>query len=155
MNPMRSLLGLSLLVGLWMGTGVMSATAAERMIEARLLWATDDEQSPDPKQKKVEDALAKKLKSMPLKYKNYFEVTRRSFAINDKDYVKVDISKQCYIEVKDKGDNRVTVKLYGEGKLTKRVDSALPKGETVAIAGDDKNGTAWLVVVSPMEAKPK
>jgi hypothetical protein len=155
MNPLRQLLGLGLMLGLWMGADASPASAAERMIEARLLWATDDEKSPDPSHKKIEGALAQKLKSMPLKYKNYFEVNRKSFAINDTDYVKVDVSKQCYIEVKDKGENRVTVKLYGEGKLTKRVDSALPKGETVAIAGDDKNGTAWLVVVYPIDAKPK
>jgi len=155
MKPLRRLLGLSLLLGLWMTAGVLPTLAAERTLEARLLWATDDEKSPDPSHKKVEDALAQKLKIMPLKYKNYFEVTRKIFTINDANYVKVEVSKQCYIEVKDKGENRVTVKLYGEGKLTKRVDSALPKGETVAIAGDDKNGTAWLVVVCPVEGKPK
>jgi hypothetical protein len=129
--------------------------AAERKLEAQLLWATDDAKSPDPHHKPVDPVLDKKLKSIPLKYKNYFEVRRQTFVITDKDYSKVEMSKQCYIEVKDKGENRVTVKLYGEGKLVKRLDSPLPKGETVTIAGDDKNGTAWLVVVYPCEAKAK
>ena len=65
------------------------------------------------------------------------------------------MSKKCYIEVKDKGESRVTVKLYGEGKLVSRVDKPLPKGETVAIAGDTKDGSAWLVVVEPSEGKGK
>jgi hypothetical protein len=129
--------------------------AAERKLEAQLLWATDDAKSPDPHHKPVDPVLDKKLKSIPLKYKSYFEVKRQVFVINDKDYSKVEMSKHCYIEVKDKGENRVTVKLYGEGKFVKRLDGPLPKGETVTIAGDDKNGTAWLVVVYPCEVKPK
>lgn len=133
----------------------MTAQAAERKLEARLVWASDADKSPDPSHKPLEGDLAKKLKAMPLKYKNYFEVKRLGFAINDKTYVKVEMSKQCYIEVKDKGENRVTVKLYGEGKMVKRVDSPLPKGETVTIAGDDKDGTAWLVMVYPCDPPAK
>jgi hypothetical protein len=126
--------------------------AAERKLEAQLLWGTDDAKSPDPNHKPVDGVLDKKLKSIPLKYKHYFEVKRQGFTINDKEYTRVEMSKQCYIEVKDKGENRVTVKLFGEGKWVKRLDSPLPKGETMAIAGDDKNGTAWLVVVYPCES---
>ena len=133
----------------------ITVRAAERNLEARLIWATDDSKSPNPSHKPVEGELAKKLKLMPLKYKNYFEVNRKPFVINDKEYVKVEMSKLCYIEVKDKGESKVTVKLYGENKPYKRVDSALPKGETVAIAGDDKNGTAWLVLVYPVDSKGK
>lgn len=133
----------------------LATLAVERRLEARLVWATDDEKSPDPSHKPLDGVLAKKLKAMPLKYKNYFEVRRQAFTINDREYVKVEMSKQCYIEVKDKGENRVTVKLYGEGKLAKRVDSALPKGETITMAGDDKNGTGWLVIVYPCETAAK
>jgi hypothetical protein len=129
--------------------------AAERNLEAQLLWATDDSKSPDPSHKPVDGVLEKKLKSVPLKYKHYFEVKRQPFNISEKEYTRVEMSKQCYIEVKDKGEGRVTVKLYGGGKFVKRVDSALPMGETVTLAGDDKNGTAWLVVVYPCLAKAK
>jgi hypothetical protein len=142
------------LLGVILAAAVMlpATEPTGRKLETRLLWGTDDSKSPDPTHKPLEGALAKKIKSMPLKYKNYFEVKRLTFAINDKEYTKVEMSKQCYIEVKDKGENRVTVKLYGEGRMVKRVDSPLPKGETITIAGDDKNGTAWLVVVYPFEA---
>jgi len=54
--------------------------------------------------------------------------------------------------VKDKGETRVTVKLYGEGKFAKRWTAPLPKGETVVIAGDDKNGTPgwwWFYPANP------
>lgn len=131
------------------------AIAAERQMEARLVWGTDHDKPDDPSLKPLDGSLAKKLKSLPLKFKNYFEVNRQFFAINDKGYKRVEMSKKCYIEVKDKGESRVTVKLDGEGKLVRRVDDPLPKGETLGIAGDTKDGSAWLVIVQPVEPKGK
>jgi hypothetical protein len=153
-NSLTRMVCLAALVMGWMSVQP-DAQGAERKLEAQLLWATDDAKSPDPNHKPVDADLNRKLKSIPLKYKHYFEVKRQTFGITDKTYTKVEMSKQCYIEVKDKGETRVTVKLYGEGKFVKRLDSALPKGETVTIAGDDKNGTAWLVVVYPCQSKTK
>jgi hypothetical protein len=147
----RSALLLAVLAG-----GVGPAVAAERPLEARLVWGTNHEKPDDPKVKPLEGTLAKKLRNLPLKFTNYFEVNRQAFTINDQDYKKVEMSKQCYIEVKDKGENRITVKLYGEGKLVNRVDQPLPKGETLGIAGNSRDGGAWLVIVQPVEpaAKP-
>jgi hypothetical protein len=132
-----------------------TAWAAERQMQARLVWGTNHEKPDNPKLKPLDGELARKLKNLPLKFNNYFEVNRQTFTINDQEYRKVEMSQKCYIEVKDKGESRVAVKLYGEGKLVSRVDKPLPKGETVAIAGDTKDGSAWLVVVEPVEAKGK
>jgi hypothetical protein len=46
--------------------------------------------------------LAKKLREMPLKWKNFFEVNRQVFTINTNAYTNIVLSKKCYIEVKDK-----------------------------------------------------
>jgi hypothetical protein len=136
--------------------GVSLAGAAERSLESRLVWGTNHQKPEDPGLKPLDGALAKKLRNLPLKFTNYFEVNRQSFTINDTDYKKVEMSKQCYLEVKDKGENRITVKLYGEGKLVNRVDQPLPKGETLGIAGNTRDGGAWLVIVQPVEpVKPK
>lgn len=143
----------ALLLALLAAVILPAAQAAERQMESRLVWGTNEEKCEDPKVKPLQGDLAKKLKNLPLKFKNYFEVNRQVFAINDKEYTKVEMSKQCYIEVKDKGDPRVTVKLYGEGNFVSRVDKPLPKGETVAIAGNAKDGGAWLVIVQPMDKK--
>jgi hypothetical protein len=132
-----------------------TAWGAERPMEARLVWGTNHEKPEDPKLKPLDGTLAKKLKNLPLKFNNYFEVNRQAFTINDQEYKKVEMSKKCYIEVKDKGESRVTVKLYGEGKLVSRIDKPLPKGETAAIGGIGQDGGAWLVVVEPVEAKGK
>jgi hypothetical protein len=124
-------------------------------MEARLIWGTDEAKSPDPKHKPLDGDLAKKLRDMPLKWKNYFEVNRQVFTINDKDYTNVVMSKQCSIQVKDKGANAVTVKLFGQGKQVNRVDKPLPKGEVLTIGGDAKNNSAWLITVRPLSGESK
>jgi hypothetical protein len=131
------------------------AVAGERVMEARLIWGTNAEKSPDPSHKPLQGDLANKLEEMPLKWKNYFEVKRQVFAINEKVYTNIVMSKQCSIEVKDKGANNVTVKLYGEGKPVRRVDKPLPKGEVLTIGGDDKNNSAWFITVRPVNGETK
>ena len=135
--------------------GLGAASAAERRIEARLIWGTNGDKSPEPSHKPLEGDLAKKLNEMPLKWKNYFEVNRQVFAINDRVYTNVLMSKKCTIEVKDKGNNNITVKLYGEGKQVNRIDKPLPKGEVITIGGDDKGNNAWFITVRPIDdARP-
>lgn len=123
------------------------AFAADRQLEARLIWGTNSDKSPNAAHKPLEGEIARKLNELPFKWKNYFEVNRQSFVINEKDYKKVILSDKCYIEVKDKGDSKVTVKLYGDGKMAQRVDKPLPKDETLTIGGDDKNNSAWFITI--------
>jgi hypothetical protein len=133
------------------GLALATASAGERKMEARLIWGTNGDKSPEPSHKPLEGDLAKKLNEMPLKWKNYFEVTRKVFVVNDKAYTNIVMSKKCTIEVKDKGNNNVTVKLYGEGTQVNRIDKPLPKGEVITIGGDDKGKNAWLITVRPVE----
>ena len=132
-----------------------AAGAAERKMEARLIWGTNDDKSPDPKHKPLDGELARKLREMPLKWKNFFEVNRQVFTINDQRYTNIVMSKQCMIEVKDKGANNVTVKLYGQGKQVNRVDKPLPKGEVLTMGGDARNNSAWFITVRPVNTDAK
>ena len=132
-----------------------TAIAAERKIEARLIWGTNEDKSPDASHKLLDGDLAKKLHQMPLKWKNFFEVNRQVFTINDTNYTKVVMSKKCSIEVKKKNADDVTVKLYGDGTQVRRVDKPLPKGEVLTIGGDAKDNTAWFVTVRPMNTETK
>src|SRR5436190_982091 len=131
------------------------ASAAERKMEARLIWGTNEGKSPDPKHKPLDRELARKLQDMPLKWTNYFEVNRTSFTINDREYTNIVMSKQCSIQVKDKGTNAVTVKLIGQGKQVSRVDKALPRGEVLTIGGDAKNNSAWFIMVRPLNVESR
>ncbi len=136
-------------------TSFGAVLAAERKMEARLIWGTNEDKSPNPNHKPLDGELAKKLREMPLKWKNYFEVNRQVFTINDQRYTNVVMSKKCSIELKDKGANNVTVKLYGEGKQVNRVDKPLPKGEVLTIGGDAKDNNAWLITVRPVNSDSK
>ena len=127
-----------------------AAVAADRKMEGRLIWGTNEDKSPDPKHKPLDGELAKKLHDMPLKWKNFFEINRQVFTINTNSYTNVVMSKQCSIEVKDKGANNVTVKLYGQGKQVNRVDKPLPKGEVLTIGGDARDNNAWFITVRPL-----
>ena len=131
------------------------AAAAERKMEARLIWGTNEDKSPNPSHKPLDGELAKKLRDMPLKWKNFFEVNRQVFTINDQVYTNIVMSKKCSIEVKDKGANNVTVKLYGDGKQVNRVDKPLPKGEVLTIGGDAKDNNAWFITVRPLNTDSK
>lgn len=130
-------------------------SAAERKMEARLIWGTNEDKSPNPAHKLLDGELAKKLREMPLKWKNYFEVNRHVFTINTATYTNIEMSKKCRIEVKDKGGNNVTVKLFGEGKQVNRVDKPLPVGEVLTIGGDAKDKNAWFITVRPVNGETK
>ena len=130
--------------------GQSVAQAAAAKLEATLIWGTNDEKSPNPEHKKVDAAVAKKLKAMPFKWNNFFEVNRQTFAVTT-NYTKLVMSKQCSIEVKDTGDSRIKVKMFGEGKEVSRIEKSLPKGETLIISGDNKNQSAWLIIIKRTE----
>lgn len=127
------------------------AYAADTKLEARLIWGTNDEKSPNPDHKKVDDVLAKKLKAMPFKWNNFFEVNRTNFTVGT-NYTKVVMSKQCSIDVKDSGKAGIKVKMFGQGKEMSRIEkSPLPKGEILTIAGDSKDQSAWLITIKRTE----
>jgi len=143
------------LVALVLMASLGAVMAADRKLEARLIWGTNEEKSPDASHKPLDGELAKKLGEMPLKWKKFFEVNRQFFSINTTNYTKVVMSKKCYIEVKDKGANNVTVKVYGDGKQVKRVDKPLPKGDVLTIGGDAKDNNAWFLTVRPVNGETK
>ncbi len=141
------------LAALLLCSNLALARAAELKLEAILVWGTNDEKSPDPGHKPVDPALAKKLGNLPFKWKNYFVINRRVFTANDRDYSTNEMSKKCTIAVKDGGNSMVKVKMTGDGREWHRQVKPLPKGETVIIGGDDKDQSAWMVVLRHADPK--
>ena len=125
--------------------------AEELKIEARLLWATNDETSPNPKHKKVSEDLAAKLRKIPFKWKNYFEENRVTGVIPSRQVKQFKMSDQCTLEITELAGPNVEVKLIGEGKPVNKTIKALSKGEFFTIGGDGKNGSAWLIIVTQIE----
>ena len=139
-------MGVALLLAL-----ALPASAGDLKFEAQLLWGTNDSQSPDAKHKPISDELRKRLKELPLKWTNYFEVSRKSFTVADSTSQKVSLSEKCEVEVKNAGKAGLEIYLFGKGEPVWKRTQRLPKGETLVLGGNAPNSTAWLVTLKRLE----
>jgi hypothetical protein len=140
------------LVSLLLAGGIAPAYAANLKLEAKLIWGTDDEKSPNPDHKAVEPATRDKLRRV-FKWKNYFVVNRMVKAVPSRSSNKFDLSKDCVIEIKELEGPKVEVKLIGKGKEVHKTTLTIEKGQSVVYSGDDKNQSAWFVIITELEDK--
>jgi hypothetical protein len=144
------LLNLMAVLFLWGGAAGVT-TAGELKLEAQLIWGANDEKSPDPTHKPVDAEVAKKLKSLPFKWKNYFEVKRQQFVVPQGKTIRVAMSKDCEISVRNLGNSVVELELLGKGQSAGKITQALPKGQLLVTGGNAANLTAWFVVLRQVE----
>ena len=123
------------------------AFAADLRLEAQLIWGTNDAKSPDPQHKPVDPKVAAKLKSLPFKWKNYFEVTRRQITVPQGGTTRVAMSKDCEVSVRNLGGSSVEVSLFGKGQPAGKITQPLPKDDMIVAGGNAANFTAWFVVL--------
>src|SRR5882762_8524857 len=88
------------------------ASAADLKVEARLVWGTNEDKSPNRDHKPVDSALANKLRKV-FKWQNYFEVNRQIATVAQNQTTNINMSSKCVLEVKNLGNSRVEVKLIG------------------------------------------
>lgn len=138
-------------LALLLGGLVAAAPAADLKLQAQLVWGTNDGKSPDPKHKPVDESVRKKLKELPLKWSNYFEVNRVNLSVSPAAAKKVPMSDKCQLEVRSLGGDNVEVCLFGKGEQVVKRKQALPKGEILVLGGNAPNSTAWLVIVKRLE----
>ncbi|HEU0047148.1 MAG TPA: hypothetical protein VFQ43_06055 [Nitrososphaera sp.] len=119
-------------------------------LQAQLVWGTNNDKPDDPKLKEVDAKVTERLRTA-LKWKNYFEVNRQNFIVRAGTPKKVKMSDHCEIEVENFGNSSIEVKLYGKGKMVVKKTQKIKPGELLIFAGDDKNDTAWFVVLSQSE----
>ena len=130
----------------------LDAQAAELKLQTQLVWGTDDSKPPEGKDyKPVEPAIQKKLKELPLKWKNYFEVKRTDFAVTPTVMKKVPLSEKCELNVLNPANSVLEVSLLGKGKEVVKRTQALPKGEILVLGGNAPNATAWLVILKRVD----
>jgi hypothetical protein len=127
----------------------LSASAQDPLrVEALLIWGTDDAQSPNPDHKPVDAGLAAKLSKAPYRWKNYFVINHQELEIPMGETKKaVPMSKHCALDIKNLGDSRAEIKLYGEGKPVSTHKEKLENGWPLILSGNATNKTAWLVVI--------
>jgi len=129
-----------------------SAQAADMKLQAVLLWGTDDSKPPAGKTyKPATPEIRQKLKELPLKWANWFEVRRVDAVVPENATKKVVISEKCQVNVTKLGGRELEVSLIGKGKEVMRRRQPLPKGELLVLGGNAPNSTAWLVVLKRIE----
>jgi hypothetical protein len=116
-------------------------------LEVHLIWGTSAAQSPNPAHKPVDAEIKAKLQGLPLKWTNYFEVTRQTIEVSPGESQEVAVSPKCKIVVRALNSSSVEVSLFGKEKLVFKQTQALPKGELLILGGQAPNSTSWLVAV--------
>src|SRR5437870_5183916 len=125
------------LFAILLACGGLQADAAPPMkLEAQLVWGTNDTKSPNDKHAPVKPETRKKLEALPLKWSNYFEISKQRFEVPLGGSTKVPMSKQCSIEVKNLGSSKIEVSHFGKGEHTLKRTQKLPKGETFLLGGN-------------------
>ena len=149
--PATGLLWFSTALALLTG-GELRTQAAGMKFQAFLVWGTDDSKPPEGKAyKPVTAEIKQKLKDLPLKWTNWFEVNRKECVVPHIGTKEVPMSTKCQVNVKRVGAAEVEVSLIGKGKEVVRQKQALPKGEMLVLGGNAPNSTAWLVVLKRLE----
>jgi hypothetical protein len=133
------------------GSGSARAASGDMKIEAQLIWATNDKEDPDKTHKPVARDILEKLKELPLKWANYFEVNKVTLDIPKAESRKGKLSDKCQVEVKNLDGVQVEVALIGKGDpVWKRIQS-LPKGDVLVLGGNAPISTAWLVALKRIQ----
>ena len=140
-------IALALLAG-----GQISTPAADMKLQAILVWGTDDSKPPAGKAyKPAELDIRQKLKDLPLKWTNWFEVNRKDFSLAQGESKEVPVSEKCRLNVKRAIGDEMEVTLIGKGKEVVKRKQSLTKGEMLVLGGNAPNSTAWLVVLKRLE----
>jgi len=140
-------LGWVVIALLLLACGQFSAQAAEMKLQAFLLWGTDDSKPPEGKTyTPVEPDIRQKLKDLPLKWTNWFEVNRKDCTLAQGETKEVPISEKCKLILTRAVGHELEVTLIGKGKEVVKRKQSLPRGEMLVLGGNAPNSTAWLIV---------
>lgn len=132
----------------WLMVGV--AGAADIKVESVLVWGTNDEKPKDANLKALDKTTTEKLRKV-FKWKNYFEVNRKVATIPSRASGKITMSKECEVEITEMEGPKVAYRLIGKGNPVNKTVAALSKGESIVIAGEGVNETAWFVVITEID----
>jgi hypothetical protein len=157
MNSTTQTLGRSLRAAIYLALALVAASAPtwaqDLNLDAQLIWATNGKKPADTELKDVDARLREKLAKV-FKWRSYFEVTRKPCLVKagkPGPWTQVRMSGKCRLEIQGQEHPWVEVKLYGEEKLVVKKRQAMKPGEILVLAGDDKDDTAWFVVLTTAE----
>lgn len=142
-------LGLALLLGLALDFFPLALASAptETKVQALLVWGTNESQPAGKSFKELDAKLRERLAHI-FKWRNYFEVSRKSAGVTPSKPQLVRLSDECSVDIKILPENQAEVKLIGKGKTIVIRRHSLAKPDALVLAGDDKNDTAWFLVLN-------
>lgn len=123
----------------------ISAEKNGRKIEIQLVWGTNEPKSPDETHEPLDADLTKKLRMF--KWKHYFLVKKAVVPVSATEPARKRLSKECEVQLKDGSNSMLEVELWGKGKLIRKIKEKVTKEDTVTIAGDAENDSAWLILI--------
>jgi hypothetical protein len=130
----------------------VSVNAGDMPLKMVLIWGTDEEHPADKSLKPANPETVAQFREV-CKWKYYFEVTNTVTALSPTGTNKIRLSPKCEVEVSNHGAEGIAAKFYGENKLIYSGKSKVETGKHWGIGGNDKNATAWFVILTPL-AKP-
>jgi len=125
----------------------LASEPVETRVQAVLVWGTNESQPSGKNIKELDAKLRERLANI-FKWRNYFEVSRKTAGVTPSKPQLVKLSDDCSVDIKLLPDNQAEVKLIGKGKTIVTRRHSLAKPDALVLAGDDKNNTAWFVVLS-------
>jgi hypothetical protein len=140
-----SVIGLAALVAA--SRSSLAGDAPESRLTAELVWGTNGDKPSEKDFKPISPDLEKRL-HRTFKWKNYLLIERKDFAVPDAKTARVEMSKECRLEVTRSGAEEYEIQLFGKGKLVIKKRQRIVAGESIVLGGDDKNDDAWFVVVA-------
>lgn len=125
----------------------MSVHAADMKLQAKLIWGSNDASDKIKTHKLVEDPKLSADLHRIFKWSNYYEINTKDAAIPENKTGILQMSEKCKLEIKNLGKNRIEVNCIGKGKQVSHGKHSLPPGQWLTLGGNDKNNSAWFVVM--------
>jgi len=150
-SPALQILGLALMV-FWFAAPVLQA-AETLELSARLVWGTNHDKSADDELKAMTPKLKSKFVNI-FKWKEYYEISKKTFQFPKHEGKQVRMSKKCEIIMKLLDKDTLQVQVIGEDQLQRTVKHPLKPiltdGDLFVVGGDDKDsyGDAWFLVIT-------
>jgi hypothetical protein len=125
----------------------LKAAESETRFAAELVWGTSGDKPPDQELKPITPELKKRLQRV-FKWRNYFQIARKEFVVSPTRGARVQMSRDCVLEVAALAGGDFEIQLFGKGVLVVKKKQPIIPGETIVLGGDDKNDNAWFVVLN-------
>lgn len=139
---MKRVLGLLLFVGLCLAC---SASEGPVTFYAQLIRASDRETPPEVSWKPIGPKLNKQL-CPKFRWKNYWEVSRRTLTVEPGKKTRVRLNAERELEVELRGAGDSEIRLFTGGKLVQKSRQSLQSQMSI-MGGARENDESWFVVL--------